>query len=116
MKWQIVTLQEAYDYVDHDIPHERFQVTHFVGCAILFNKDTFYPDIRVISTFMTQGEVFQIKSEKVKYVFGNELKHHCLRCGHDSNATPVIPVNSVPFLTVWNCRFQMMTSCPLRGI
>ena len=55
---------------------------------------------------MTQGEAFQIKSEKVKHVFGNELKHHCLRCGHDSNATPVIPVNSVPFLIVWSCRFS----------
>ena len=46
VKWHIVTLQEASDYVDHDILQERFHVTHNAGCAILFNKDTFYPNIR----------------------------------------------------------------------
>ena len=61
-KWHIVTLIEASDYVNHDILHERFHVTRFLGCAILFNKDTFYPDITVKSTFMTQGEAWQIKS------------------------------------------------------
>ena len=30
-KWHIVTLQEASDYVDHDILQERFHVTHFAG-------------------------------------------------------------------------------------
>ena len=44
-KWHIVTLQEASDYVEHDILQERFHVTHFAGCAIFFNKDTFNPDI-----------------------------------------------------------------------
>ena len=48
-KWHIVTLQEASDYVEHDIIHERFHVTHYAGCAILFNKDTFYPDNSVKS-------------------------------------------------------------------
>ena len=48
-KWYIITLQEASDYVEHDILRERFHVTHFVGCAILFNKDSFYPDIIVKS-------------------------------------------------------------------
>ena len=51
-KWHIVTLQEASDYVEHDILHERFHVTHFAGCAILFNKDTFYPDISVKSIYL----------------------------------------------------------------
>ena len=41
-KWHLITLQEASDYVDHAILHERFHVTHFAGCAVLFNKDTFY--------------------------------------------------------------------------
>ena len=31
--------------VDDEILHERFHVTHFEGCAVLFNKDTLYPDI-----------------------------------------------------------------------
>ena len=64
VKWHVVTLQEASDYVDHDIQHERFHVTHFAGCAILLNKDTFYPDISVNSTFMTQDEACKIKSLK----------------------------------------------------
>ena len=50
--WHIVTLQEASDHVEHDILQERFHVTHFVGCAILFNKDTFYPDISVKSIYL----------------------------------------------------------------
>ena len=48
----IVTLQEASDDADHDVLQERFHVTHYAGCAILFNKDTFYPDISVKSTFL----------------------------------------------------------------
>ena len=38
-KWQI-TLQEAVEYFDHEYMTNRFYVTHFGGCAILFNKDT----------------------------------------------------------------------------
>ena len=49
MKWHVVTLQEASDDVDHDILQKRFHVTHYAGCAILFNKDTFYPDIMWVS-------------------------------------------------------------------
>ena len=51
-KWHIITLQEASEYVEHEILHERFLVTHFAGCAILFNKDTFYPDISVKSIYL----------------------------------------------------------------
>ena len=52
MKWHIVTLQEASDYVEHKILHERFHVTHFAGCAILFNKDPFHPNISVKSIYI----------------------------------------------------------------
>ena len=40
-KWHPITLQEASAYVEHEILRERFHVTHFAGCAVLFNKDTF---------------------------------------------------------------------------
>ena len=30
----------------------RFHVTHYGGCAVLFNKDTFYPDIEVKSSYL----------------------------------------------------------------
>ena len=58
-KWHIITLQEASEYVEHDILQERFHMTHFAGCAILFNKDTFYPDISVKSIYLhdTRGGV-----------------------------------------------------------
>ena len=52
VKWYTVTLQEASDYVDHDILQERFHVTHYAGCAILFNKDTFHPDINIKSIYL----------------------------------------------------------------
>ena len=45
-------MQEASDYVEHEILHERFHVTQFAGCAVLFNKDTFYPDISVKSIYL----------------------------------------------------------------
>ena len=48
-KWHVITLQEAIEYVDHDILTNRFHVTHYGGCAVLFNEDTFYPDIEVKS-------------------------------------------------------------------
>ena len=51
-KWHLITLQEASDYVDHAILHERFYVTHFAGCAILFNKDTFYSNVDVKSIYL----------------------------------------------------------------
>ena len=55
-KWHIVTLQEASDDVEHKMLHERFHVTYFAGCAILFNKDTFYLTSALNrSTFVTRG-------------------------------------------------------------
>ena len=49
VKWHIITLQEAIEYLDHDFHTNRFHVTHFGGCAILFNKDTFFSDIKISS-------------------------------------------------------------------
>ena len=49
-KWHVVTLQEVIDDVDHELRTKRFHVTHNGGCAVLFNKDTFYPDIEVKSS------------------------------------------------------------------
>ena len=51
-RWHIITLQEASEIVDHDILTSRFHVTHFAGCAILFNKDTFYPNVVVKSIYL----------------------------------------------------------------
>ena len=97
VKWHIITLQEASEYVDHDILTGRFHVTHCAGCAILFSKDSFYPNIDVESIYL--------------YDTGRDL--HCLYYEHGLNATSYIHDNSVPFLNVWNCHFQVMKSCPV---
>ena len=51
-KWHIITLQEASENVDHELLTNRFHVTHDAGCAILFNKDTFYSNIDVKSVYL----------------------------------------------------------------
>ena len=51
-KWHVITLQEASEYVDHDILTHRFHVTRHGGCAILFDKDTFHPNIDVKSIYL----------------------------------------------------------------
>ena len=48
----VITLQGASEYVDHDILTHRFHVTLYGGCAILFNLDTFYPNIDVKSIYL----------------------------------------------------------------
>ena len=50
-QWQVITLQEAIEYFDHELLTNRFHVTHYGGCAVLFKKDTFYPDIEVKSHY-----------------------------------------------------------------
>ena len=51
-RWHIITLQEGSDYVDHELLTNRFHVTHYAGCAILFNKDTFYTNVDVKSIYL----------------------------------------------------------------
>ena len=51
-KWSHVALQEAIECMDHEFLTTRFHVTHDGGCAILFNKDTFVPDIKVTSIYL----------------------------------------------------------------
>ena len=52
MKWHIITLQEAIEYLDHEFLTNRFHATHYGGCAVLFKKDTFHPDIKVSSVYL----------------------------------------------------------------
>ena len=52
-----------------------------------------------------------LRSPMIKHVFGNELRHHCFRCGNDQNATSFIHVSLDPFLSVWYYRFPMRLSC-----
>ena len=51
-KWHIITLQESIEYVDHELLANRFHVTHYGGCAVLFNMHTFFPDVKVKSVYL----------------------------------------------------------------
>ena len=51
-RWHDITLQEVSECVDHDILIDRFRVTHYAGCAILFSKDTFFLNIDVKSIYL----------------------------------------------------------------
>ena len=51
-KRHVITLQEAIEYVDHELLTNRLHETHYGGCAVLFNKDTFYTDIEVKSIYL----------------------------------------------------------------
>ena len=46
-KWHVIALQGAIECLQHDTLTNRFHVSHNTGCAVLFNKDTFHPDVRV---------------------------------------------------------------------
>ena len=43
--------QEANEYLQHECIMNHFYVTHFAGCAVLFNEDTFHSDVRVNSVY-----------------------------------------------------------------
>ena len=45
-------MQEAIEYADHELLTNRFYVTHYAGCAVLFNKETFFPDVKVKSIYL----------------------------------------------------------------
>ena len=51
-RWHIITSQEASEYVDHELLTNRFHVTRYAGCAILFNTDTFYANVDVKSIYL----------------------------------------------------------------
>ena len=50
-KWHVITLQ-VIEYVDHELLTNRFHVTHYGGCAVLFNKDPFFLDVKVKSIYL----------------------------------------------------------------
>ena len=52
VKWHIITLQEAIEHLEHDFLTNRFHVTHYGWFVILFNKDTFFSDIKVSSFYL----------------------------------------------------------------
>ena len=62
VKWHIVTLQEASDYVDHDILQETISRDPLCGLRDSLRQGHLQPQHRTsnLSTFMTQGEACKI--------------------------------------------------------
>ena len=50
--WHVIASQEASEYLQHENLANRFHA----GCAVLFNKDTFYPDVRLSSVYIHDTE------------------------------------------------------------
>ena len=50
--WHVVALQEAIEFHEDDAITRQFHVAHLRGCAALFNKDTFEPDLQVKSIYL----------------------------------------------------------------
>ena len=64
-RWHIITLQEASDYVDHDILTYRFHVTITEDAQFSSTRTLSTPtSMSSPSTFMTQDETYPIKSWK----------------------------------------------------
>ena len=61
-----MTLQGAIDYLDHEFLTNRFHVTHYRWCAILFNKDTFFVASRVGMVMHATGTINK-KNEAASY-------------------------------------------------
>ena len=63
-KRHIITLQEAIEYLEHDFLTNRFHVTHYGGCAVLFNRDIFFSDIKVSSICL--HDIRACEQDKIK--------------------------------------------------
>ena len=62
------------------------------------------PQIRVKSSPRLQGrrsiplrDLGSLRSSTIKRVFGSELRHNCLRCGHDPECNFIHPQQRSPF-------------------
>ena len=51
-KWHVIASQEAIEYLQHETLANHYHISHFARCAVLFNKDTFYPDAWVSSVYI----------------------------------------------------------------
>ena len=45
-------LARSIECVDHEFLVNRFHVTHYGGCAVFFNSDTIFPDVKVKSIYL----------------------------------------------------------------
>ena len=81
-KWHIITLQESIEYLEHEFLQNRFHVTHYGGCAVLFNKDTFHPDIKVSSIYLhdtRDGQQHDVKEGVSGWVLQGVISRASLR-------------------------------------
>ena len=70
-KRHAIARQEAIEYLQHETLTNRFHISTCAGCAVLFNKDTFYPDVRVSSVNIhdTKNEQQVVREGETGWVF-----------------------------------------------
>ena len=56
--WHIVASQESIKFLEDDGIENQAHVAHFHGCATVFNKDTFEPDLRVKSIYVPKVQAY----------------------------------------------------------
>ena len=81
-KWHIITLQESIENLEHEFLQNRFHVTHFGGCAVLLNKDTFHPDIKVSSIYLhdtRDGQQHDVKEGESGWVLQGVMSRASFR-------------------------------------
>ena len=95
-----IAFQEAIEYLKHDSLTNSFHVSHYAGCAVLFNKDTLYPDVRVSSVYIndTKNGLQQVVREgEAGWVFLAAVSRAAFRR---------VPRNSKPFFTMMSLRIN----------
>ena len=99
-KWHTIALQKAIEYLHHDSFTNSFHISHHAGCAVLFNKDTFYPDVRVSSVHIndTKNGLQQVVREgEAGWVFLAAVSRAAFRR---------VLRNSTPFFTMMSLRIN----------
>ena len=97
-KWHVVILQEAIEYVDHELLTNRFHVIHYGECAVLFNKDTFLPDIKIKSIYLQSAE--HDLPDKV-FEGGSGLVIKCVISRAQPHGLPLFTVMSLHINNKW---------------
>ena len=99
-KWHTIAFQEAIEYLQHDSLTNSFHVSQYAGCAVLFNKDTLYPDVRVSSVYINDtknGRQQVVREGEAGWVFLAAVSRAAFRR---------VLRNSTPFFTMMSLRIN----------
>ena len=81
-KLDTITVQEAIEYLQHECLMNHFYITHFAGCAVLFNNETLHSDVRVMSVYTHDTRTAEqqvVKEVKSCWVLQAVISHASFR-------------------------------------